>query len=117
MSGYNANFRNLATGDLSTFDGSADHDGEANVLFIPRSLDPFGELHCGDVVESSLNTTSARAFERSQDVVDNQRFYARYWNFVIDSPRTVTITVTSGQFTPFISFYRDRDHISQSQDG
>jgi hypothetical protein len=75
------------------------------------------DIHCSATVESELTSDSLHPFKRTDDLIDNTRYFARFFNFQIDLAQHVKLTVTSNSFTPFLSFYRDVDNIVRSASG
>lgn len=109
MPGFNANFRNTGAQALNSFNGAANFVGNGNPIQLHPFVEPVINLHCGDDVMSELTPQSEHPFERGENLVDSLRYHARFFNFEIDIPRHVRISVISTNFTPFISFYRRAD--------
>lgn len=117
MPGANANFRNTAQGTLSTFDGSADHDGSGNIQFSTPRLEPFMTLACGTTTSWDLVPAVGFSFYRTEDFVENRRYNARQGNFEIDTAGPIDITVTAVGFTPFLALVRSNGYALFSTDG
>jgi len=94
--------------NLSSLEGSSQQFDPFLVPGTPTT-DPIVSSSCGETLNAEITDNSQTASFRTGDAVENLSYRARQFTFQATEIGVYTITVTTSEFVPFVTLFRDFD--------